>query len=130
MSLTPDQIRADFPEFSDETAYPDGMLTSWIAVALNLVNTARWGALATMGQELCTAHYLVIAARDQAAAAANGLPGQATGLLNAKSVGDVSASYDTTTASFADAGFWNATSYGQRFYQMLRMVGAGGVQLG
>jgi hypothetical protein len=129
MTLTPDQLTADFPEFADADAYPATMLTLWIGVASNLVNACRWGTLATLGLELCTAHYLVLAARDQKAAANNDAPGQVTGVLSSKGVGDVSGSYDVAAVTLADAGFWNQTNYGIRYLSLARLMGAGGLQI-
>ncbi len=62
-TLTVAQFRTDFPEFADKSIYSDASVTTWLNVALALLkNTDRWGALLTTGQELATAHYLVLAA--------------------------------------------------------------------
>jgi hypothetical protein len=127
--LTVAQFRADFPEFADRTKYPDALITQWIAVAQNLVNPSRWGALLLTGQELVTAHFVVLAVRDRAAAQSGELPGTAPGLATAQAAGPVSASYDYSLLLSAEAGSWNQTSYGQRFYKFLRLLGAGPVQL-
>jgi hypothetical protein len=128
MNPTVAQFRSDFPEFSDPATYPDSLITMWLTVASQLVNPERWGALLTIGQELFTAHYVVIAARDQAAAAVT-IPGTVRGLQTAKSVGDVSASYDFSSLLNPDAGFWNQTTYGQRFYGFQRLMGAGPIHV-
>ncbi len=129
MNATAAQFRSDFPEFADTAQYPDPLLTTWLTVASNLVNPDRWGTLLAIGQELCAAHYLVVAARDQAAAV-SGIPGALTGLVTAKAVGDVSASYDVSPLVITDAGFWNQSTYGIRFHALLRVMGAGGMQFG
>lgn len=128
--LTVAQFRADFPEFADTSMYPDSMISTWLSVAATLTgNTDRWGDLQTVGQELCTAHYLIVAARDQAAAQGGAIPGQVAGLTTAQSVGDVSASYDTAAVTDERGGFWNQTSYGIRFSNLRSIIGAGGLQL-
>lgn len=127
--MTPSQFRIDFPEFANTTTYPDSLITYWLAVAAQLVNATQWAGLATLGQELATAHFLVLAARDQATAAANGTPGVVSGPQTAKSVGSVSASMDTAAVTVANAGSWNMTSYGIRFLNLCRLIGAGGMQL-
>lgn len=128
--LTVAQFRTDFPEFADSTLYPNALITTWLTVVAALItNTLAWGTLLTLGQELAVAHYLVLAARDLAAAAAGTPPGQVQGLQTANAVGEVSVSYDVASVSFVDAGFWNATTYGLRLYQLFRVIGAGGLQI-
>jgi hypothetical protein len=122
------QFRSDFPEFADSTKYSDAMVAFWLNVAATLVNVQRWASLAVAGQELVTAHYLVIAARDETAAANGTPPGQVVGLQTAKSVADLSASYDYQYSVVQGAGFWNQTSYGQRYFSLARLFGAGGLQ--
>lgn len=123
------QFREDFPEFSDTTKYPDSVVQFWLTVSVSLVNPCRWGVLTDQGIELCTAHHLVLAARDEQAAAVGGIPGQMTGPLSSKAVDKVSASYDTGAATIDDGGFWNLTTYGVRYLTLARMMGAGGFQL-
>jgi len=123
------QFRQDFPEFSDTTKYPDAVVQFWLTVSVSLVNPCRWGDLTNQGIELCTAHHLVLAARDEQAAAVGGIPGQMTGPLSSKSVDKVSASYDTGAATLDDAGFWALSSYGIRYLTLARLFGAGGIQL-
>ncbi|USE78842.1 DUF4054 domain-containing protein [Cupriavidus gilardii] len=123
------QFRQDFPEFSDTTKYPDAVVQFWLTVSVSLVNPCRWGVLTDQGIELCTAHHLVLAARDEQAVAVGGIPGQMTGPLSSKSVDKVSAGYDTGAATLDGAGFWALSSYGIRYLTLARMFGAGGIQL-
>lgn len=127
--MTPDQFRADFPEFADKTKYPDSLVQIWLTVAVSLVNPLRWMELTNLGMELVTAHHLVLAQRDQAAAAVGGAPGEVKGPTASKSVDKVSVSYDAGAATLDDAGFWNLSSYGIRFLTLARCMGAGGLQL-
>lgn len=129
MTVTPAQLRSDFPEFSDAARYPDSLVQTWLTVAASLVNAARWVELTNIGIELVTAHHLVLSVRDQAASAVGGMPGVMTGPTSAKAVDKVSTSYDTGAAALDGGGFWNLTSYGARYLSMARMMGAGGLQV-
>lgn len=128
MTITPAQFRSDFSEFADVSKFPDALVTSWLNYSQYLVNEDRWGSLTKLGQELCVAHFIVLAVRDRTTAAAGATPGLPVGLQTSKSVGDVSASYDYSALLVTDAGAWNQTSYGQRFYTLLGRMGAGGMQ--
>lgn len=127
--MTPATFRAAFPEFSDAVIYPDPQVSQWLTVAAKMVNADRWDDLTDLGQQLFTAHHLAMAIADQKTAAAGGVPGKVSGALNSKAVDKVSASYDVSAVTYADAGFWNMTSYGIRFYAFMMMFGAGGIQL-
>jgi len=129
MTVTPAQLRSDFPEFANTTTYPDSLVNMWLTVANSLVNPIRWAELTNLGIELVTCHHLAISARDQLAAAVGGAPGEVKGPTASKSVDKVSVSYDTGAVSLTDAGFWNMTSYGVRFLGLARMMGAGGLQI-
>jgi hypothetical protein len=128
--LTVAQLRADFPEFADPSLYPDTLITFWLTVATTRVQNAdRWATLLTNAQELLTAHYLVIAGRDRAASLAGATPGQLVGLQTAKAAADLSASYDYSELLIEGAGFWNQTTYGQRYFELAHLIGAGGIQI-
>lgn len=122
-------FRQDFPEFADTTAYPNGTVNFYLGLGVKLLPADRWQDVLDYGLELFTAHHLAIATRDQQTAAIGGVPGVMTGPQTSKTVDKVSVSYDTNAATYEDAGFWNMSSYGVRFWQLARMVGAGGVQL-
>ena len=115
MTVTPAQLRSDFPEFNDPTRYPDSLIQTWLTVAASLVNADRWVELTNIGVELVTAHHLTLSIRDQTAAAVGGAPGLMTGPTASKAVDKVSTSYDTSAATIDGAGFWNLTSYGVRY---------------
>jgi hypothetical protein len=53
-----------------------------------------------------------------------------TGVINSKSVDKVSIGYDTAGGIEAGAGHWNLTIYGTRLIKLIKMVGAGPVQVG
>ena len=128
--ITSAQFRIDFPEFANTATYPDVGVSFWITVATRMLPSLRWQDNLDYGTELFVAHHLVLAARDQAASAAGGIPGEVKGPTASKSVDKVSVSYDAGAVALTDAGFWNLTSYGIRFLTLGRYVGAGGIQLG
>lgn len=131
MAVTPASFRADFPEFTDTTKYPDGAINLQIGLAGYFLSSCRWDAnIVDRGTELYIAHYLALGARNAAIAAAGGIPGGgAMGPQASKTVDKVSVSNDTKAVTLADAGHWNSTIYGVQFYQLAMMVGAGAVQL-
>lgn len=128
--LTPSVFRQQFPEFQDPAIYSDQVIGFWDAIALARLDADTWDDALPGGEALFVAHHLVLAARDQASIEVGGVSGGVSGLMQSKSIDKVSVSYDVSRISYEDAGFWNATSYGIRFWQLARMIGAGGVQLG
>jgi len=130
MSVTPQQLRYDYPEFASTSDYPNSQLEYWISIAYLLLDAARWGKLLDLGAALFVAHNIILEARNQAAAASGGVPGQSTGPVSSKSVDKVSVSYDTGSAIEPNAGHWNLTNYGTRFARLVKMFGAGPVQIG
>ncbi|HWI02388.1 MAG TPA: DUF4054 domain-containing protein [Acidimicrobiales bacterium] len=119
MAVTPESFRAAFPEFADPTKYPDALVARKITFAVKLTNAARWGDLHDEGVELYAAHELTLATRK---------PGNVVGVVTAKKVDKVGANYDAGSVAEEGAGQWNATTYGQRYIRLARMVGAGGMQ--
>lgn len=124
--MTPDQFRADFPEFANVS---DAQINLWLTISTSMVDPGRWDELTNIGIELLTAHQLAIALRDQKTGAAGGATGAVSGPLSSKTVDKVSSSYNTAGTQYADAAFWNLTSYGVRYLALARMFGAGGIQL-
>lgn len=115
--------------------YSDALITFWLGVASNLVDPTRWGALANQGTALLTAHYLVLA-NDAAQASAAQLAAGGAGELGtvigpevAKTVDGVSITQDVASVTIAGAGNFNLTQYGVQYWQLARMMGAGGMQV-
>lgn len=129
MALDKAKFRAAFPEFNDIVKYPDAQLDFWGDFATEMVDECRWKTMTERGIFLYVAHEITLAAQNQKAAVVGGVPGQAGGLQNSKTVGSVTVGYDTQATSEKDAGFWNSTVYGRQFYRLMRMFGAGAVQL-
>lgn len=130
MTITPQQLRSDYPEFVSTTTYPNSQLEYWLKFAYLMLNADRWGEMLDLGAALFVAHHVTIEARNQATAANGDIPGEQTGPLSSKSVDKVSISYDTGSGIEPGAGHWNLTVYGTRFIRLMRMFGAGPIQIG
>lgn len=142
------QFLLDFPEFGAgaKVPAPASGIAFWLSMAKQLLNVQRWGPSAAnpwptppaaipdrtlydLGAELFVAHNLVIEAMALASAKNGVPPGWATGALTSKSVDKVSAGYDASATKEDLGGSWNYTVYGQRYYRLLRMAGAGAIQV-
>lgn len=146
------QFRVDFPEFADQTLYPDSAVNFWLSMAKQMINVCRWGGSALdvwpnplpvdpappvpdrtlydLGCELFVAFNLAIERNMQNQATAGGVPGQVTGPVSAKSVDKVSVSYDVAAGLNPEDGMWNMNAYGVRFVYLLKLMGMGTLQLG
>lgn len=127
--LTDAQFRQLIPPFQDQTKYPLDGFDLNLTLAASMVG-ANWQDWRPMGMALVVAHWAVLDAREQLVASKGGIPGQGSiGILSSKGIGSVSAGYDVSTGSYANAGIWNTTSYGRRYWQMVRLVGMGAIQV-
>ena len=122
-------FRTEFPEFADTTVYPTTQITFWAGVAELMVLESVWTTMRTAGVKLYVAHEITLAAQNAKAGKTGGVPGTAGGTANSKTVGSVSVSYDTTSTSEKDAGWWNLTIYGKQFIRLARIFGAAAIQL-
>ncbi|MFS8371237.1 DUF4054 domain-containing protein [Acetobacter indonesiensis] len=127
--VTTTDFRTFFPEFSDATKYLDVQIAAYLRVGTRFVSESRWADSWSFGVCLFAAHELTMGVIAANAAASGGTPGASTGILASKSVGPLSKSYDTSFAKYDDAGYWNLTTYGQRYWYFMRLFGAGGTQL-
>lgn len=125
----PPTFRLHFPEFGDDTVYPDPQIQFGLDISTVCLSPYRWGSLLQAGVELMTAHQLALSQRALQSGAAGGTPGAAGGLVTSKSVSKVSVGYDVSSTAMEGAGPWNYTTYGQRFYWLMRMVGIGGYEV-
>jgi hypothetical protein len=130
MAITVAAFRDDYPEFGSAVFYPDSGVAYWLRLAYLFLNAARWDTLLDLGAELFVAHNLALEKRAADEAAAGSAPGRTTGPLSSSSVANASASYDTGSAIEEGAGHWNLTVYGIRFIDLVRMMGAGPIQVG
>lgn len=132
-TITPAQFRADFPEFSNTTVWPDSQVLFWLNVASQFVVGARWGSLSGYGIELFAAHNLYLEAQSQQTAAAGGIGGTNKGPVNSEGVGGVTVGYDTATSTVKGTGLnenFNLTTYGTRFLNAANLLGIGPLQVG
>lgn len=130
MTVTPASLRTDFPEFSDDAAYPDSGITFWLTLAGRLLNADRWGNLLDLGTSLFVAHHIVLERQAKRAADNGAAPGMTVGVINNKSVDKVTVGYDVSATLDPNAGHWNLTLYGIRFNGLVKMIGAGPLQVG
>ncbi|HEY5084246.1 MAG TPA: DUF4054 domain-containing protein [Rhizomicrobium sp.] len=133
--ITPAQLRANFPEFANQSRYPTGLIQFWLTWAYSMLNASRFSTMLDSYAQLFAAHNIAIERRamDEAQVANNaqsGTVGLTTGPMSAKSVDKVSVSYDTAASLDPDAGHWNLTIYGTRMWEGIKMFGAGPVQIG
>ena len=131
MTVTVDSFREHFPAFVDEDRYSDDMIQYWLSLAEKLVNNGvRWGSLRDNGIELFIAHNVSLERRAMDQAEQGQVPGGSPGIVNSKSVDKVSVGYDTQGGAELDAGHWNLTIWGTRYIRLVRIIGAGPVQVG
>lgn len=128
MTVTAAQFRTDFPEFT-LASYPDASVNFWLAVAAKLLRPARWFDMLDLATELYVAHNLSLEFQAREDAAAGGAPGVSTGAVTSMAVGPASISFDASAGLEEGAGNWNLTVYGTRFAQLVRMFGAGPIQV-
>lgn len=122
-------FRTNFPEFANETNYPNGQITFWSDFAERNVNECRWGENKPMGVALFTAHMITLAKQNVDASAVGGTPGQSLGAATSKTVGEASVGYDANVSMENNAGHWNLTTYGKQYIRLARMFGMGAIQL-
>lgn len=124
--MTVEEFRTAYPAFA---AVDGATIQHWLNASKNFIDDARWGDLADMGRGLFVAHWLASSAMDERAAGSDAIGGASAGIVTSKSVGGVSFSYDVSSVASADAGMWNQTSYGRKYWRLAQMFGNGGLQL-
>lgn len=131
--LTAQGFRESFPQFTEEQ-FPTARVDFHLRLAGKQLNEERWGEWWLDGCYLHAAHHLTL--EREAAKAKDGTGGisAAAGAVVAvsKTVGGVSKSESragVTATGNAAAGRWNLTVYGQQYWDLAQMVGAGGLQL-
>lgn len=130
MTVTAASFRANFPAFASTTTFPDTEVNFWIALGVLLHDAGRWGNLLDFGIQLFVAHNLSLEAGSNAASAGGQTPGQIQGPLSSATVDKVSYSRDPGAAMDPANGHWNLTTYGLRYIRLVRMIGAGPLQVG
>lgn len=128
---TPEQFRATFPQFADDTKYPTPMIQARLNLADAMLSESRFGVdIFPYIVGLFVAHYMALYAADARSSSVGGAGGTNSGVQTSKSVDKVSVSYDASATLNPDAGFWNNTRYGSEFWEYLMLFGAGAIQLG
>ena len=126
--VTPADVRTIAPEFKDTTAYPDADIQARIMVAGIYISKKLSGDIGFERRalliELMAAHLLKL---DELTGAAGGTSGgaatmAATGQRISATVGQVSVSYAVPSDNGAMAYFLNQTTYGQRYWALLRSL--------
>lgn len=132
-TLTVQAFREAFPQFTEEL-FPDGRVAFWLSLAGKQCSPKRWDDLHTEGCCLLTAHHLTL--EKAATRVANGTGGMdaAAGpvVAHSKSVGGVSLSESRAGAAATgnpEAGHWNDTIYGKQYWQLMQIIGAGGLHI-
>lgn len=122
--LDENAFRSRYPAFRSDQ-FPDSSVEIRLKLADKFFEGWEDGDVREHAMCLYVAHYLT--AQGMQAAGAGGAA--SLGTVSGKSVDGASISYDTGSAVEQGAGFWNITSYGRELYQLLRVFGAGAIQL-
>ncbi|GFM37996.1 DUF4054 domain-containing protein [Desulfovibrio psychrotolerans] len=131
MGITVAEFRASFPQFGEEQ-FPDGRVTFWIGLAAKQLAEDRWDELWPEGVCLYAAHHLTLERAATLSSDGTGGMQAAAGAVvsKSKSVGSVSTSESRAGAAATgspEAGHWNDTIYGKQYWQLAKLVGAGGL---
>lgn len=128
MPLTVSEFRKAFPAFTEDL-YPDEAVQYRLDLAADFFVDKPWKAPRELNhaQGLFVAHHLAIAG--SAASGGASRDGSPSGLVASKSVDGASISFDTSSTSWAGAGYWNQTPYGKELWWLMQLFGAGAVQL-
>ena len=127
--ITESSFRESMPMFADTNSYPAFQFNFYLNLGTKLLPEQRWDDLLDYGLTLFVAHYLTLYKRGMNLASVGGDAGKVVGNETSKSVDGVSKSMDVSGVLITDAGHWNQTTFGIQFYQLMQMVGAGGIQL-
>lgn len=125
-----------YPQFQGVDGLNDTIVQMYLDFALDVVNIARWGNKQfKLGVCLFTAHFLTLylmSATPEGADAQEVMnSAQMKGVINSKSVGDVSVSYDFSLA-ISDIDKWgnfNLTLFGNQFVSIAKLMAKGGMYI-
>lgn len=129
MTVTASSFRVSLPEFADTVRFPDALISRWIIIAGKFHNPDRWGDLLDHGVELYTAHRVVLSAMSTEQVAGGGMPGVGMGVVASQGASKVNVSFDTGATNEEGAGHWNMTTYGMQWRELLRLMGAGPLEI-
>jgi Protein of unknown function (DUF4054) len=90
--------------------------------------------VADIATQMWVAHQVVLEKQALAAAATGGDPGTKIGIISNKSVNGASMGFDVSVVAGGkmqeNGGYYNQTIYGIRFYRLMKIRGAGPIQIG
>lgn len=118
-------FREIFPEFA-LTKATDAQIGFWLTTGSNSLSAARLGANNDLAVMLFAAHNLTLAGADQAASLDGDAPGSPNAPVSSQGAGGLSVSFATEMTLSEGAGIYNATSYGQRLWALLKAASLGG----
>ena len=119
--MTPSEFLSD-PDFSAFSAEEPDTIAKWMVKAAPFFDVARWGAFYSEGLGNWVAHRIVLS-NQRATMPTNRAD---SGNMISKTVGPVSASYDSLLINAQAKDPYMRTSYGQEFCRLRRLVGMGG----
>jgi len=114
MTTTVAEFRTRFPEFADDTVYPDARVQLFLDDSVTLymgTDENRWCGKYDIAQAYLAAHLLTVATATEA-----GDSNSKSGTISSKTAGGVSLSYATVAKDRTDNDqFLSSTGYGQQF---------------
>lgn len=123
------------PQFTEEL-FPDGRVDFYLKIAVKRLVPHRWDDLLEEGCYLYAAHYLTLEAEANKESDGTGGLDAAAGAITSesKAVGGVSISQGRTGTSIASmaaegAGSYANTIYGQQYWDLVQVIGAGALQV-
>jgi hypothetical protein len=127
-----DSFRAEFQAFSDETKWPDALITCALCEADCETGSTRWGAyqdechnFKRRGMFYFAAHWL---ATNYGTAGVTADPSSEARLnVQAKSVGDESIDFRVPKMMDVGDDWLTFTNYGMQFYRLRRRAGMGAI---
>jgi len=115
LNCGPTEFKARFPEFS---TIDDTRIQIFIDDSTLVLNETTWGSIYSLAVCYLTAHYLSLSEQSS-----NGSGGGSVGNVASQAVDGTSISFNNPTMDSASMAFYNSTSYGQRFYSLIRSLG-------
>lgn len=129
--FTPDDFYTIYPQFQGLNELPEGIIEMYIGLANSYINIERWKNSWKIGMCYFVAHfctlYLQSFSPSNSTAQEVMASAQAKGLVSSKSVGDVSVSYDFSSAVNGLDGWanWTSTTFGINLANLGRLIGKG-----
>lgn len=121
MAFTYQQFIIAFPALANGSNFPKATVCFYIPHAYAQLNMWRFGGELDYAAMLWVAHTMVLDAQTMAAANAGGIPGDPPAPTTEKHVDKVGKGMDPNLTADPNAGILNATVYGQRLWQMMKM---------